>query len=236
MFNFKNRKMKKIVLTFLLVFPLLFTACDNDNGPTVYMQLATLQPGVDTKYQFTAGEKTYVPLSTYNFGNYKPDRDNGQRVYIAYHGIENQEERQSTQEMIDLISIQNVLTKDVLVLNESNKNDIADEAIRLIGCSLTDGYLNLEFDFYSSMDATKVATINLVDNQLDQDDTQSQDELIPLEVRLTNPGNNVTLQRALVSFYLGNYNPASITGKNGINLRIRTFYGIKKITLKVASK
>lgn len=217
--------MKKYVLFLALVFPLLFTSCDTgDDSPALYVKMATLQDGVDTKYQFFSSGKTYIPLSNFDYGNYKPNREIGQRVWIAYYEVDKQpiQATNSTQEMIDLVSIQNVLTKDVLVLDESNKDDIGDLPIRPIAMNLRDGYLNIEFNFYVPITGEENPVVNLVDNQLPDAPTVGTDNMIPLEIRMTGPTENVRLARGIVSFYLGAYDPTEASGKSGIKLRVKT--------------
>lgn len=217
--------MKKYVLFLALVFPLLFTSCNTgDDSPALYVKMATLQDGVDTKYQFFAFGKTYVPLGKFNYGNYEPNREIGQRVWIAYYKVDKQptQTTNSTPEIIDLVSIQNVLTKDVLVLNEDNKDDIGDAPIRPVGMTLRDGYLNIEFDFYVPITGDEKPVINLVDNQLPDAPTAGTDNMIPLEIRMTGPTENARLARGIASFYLGAYDPTEASGKSGIKLRVKT--------------
>lgn len=217
--------MKKYSFILTLILPLFFlSSCglfdSGDDAPVLNMRLATLEPGVDTKFQFIVGGITYVPLNSNTFGNYKPLREEGQRVYIGYYLVDNADANKKMQR-IDLVSIQNVLTKDVVVLNEDNKNDIGDQRVTIKGLYLEDGYLNVQVSFYMSTVSSEAPTIDLVNNQVNPQEGVTTN-LVPLDLRVTNPGKDAQLVTALASFYLGAYDPNNIPDKEGISLRVKT--------------
>lgn len=212
-------KKNKLSLLFIITLSCLLFSCDNsDNEPTIYQTLSTVRVLDNSKYLFIADEDTLYPKETIN----SYEAEDGQRALIRFQFIEPKTSNYDAD--INVINIQNYLTKNVIDLTPENQDSIGNDISKPYHISLSkDEYLNIAT--YIPISETPVL-VNLINNTLET----PNDNFTHLEFRMNNKSSSYnSIGKTIICFKLGNYAP-SITGKS-IKLKIKTEEGQEEYTI-----
>ena len=198
------KKFEQVVSVFALFLLFSVTGCidDNDDQPPRYLELGKTAEGqYDVPVVITDSEK--ILRIEEHAGDF--DFEYSKRVLLKYEitGDEGREERdaENTDSGFDysvkVLSIQEVVTKQVVELNEENRDTIGSDPLFVNDIWLGGGYLNIDFSFYGD---GKVHYINVVKDPEEQPEDETE---IHLEIRHDARGDDFRQRyRGLMSFYL----------------------------------
>ncbi|MFW6267719.1 MAG: hypothetical protein ACOC1E_01160 [Marinilabiliaceae bacterium] len=209
------KKFGQIVFALLWLFSVTGCIDDNDDQPPRYLELGkTAEDQYDVPVVITDSE-TVLRIEEYA-GDF--DFEESERVLIKYEitGEQDREERddQNTDSegdyTVKALSIQEVVTKQVVELNEENRDTIGSDPLFVNDIWLGGGYLNIDFSFYGD---EKVHYINVVK---DPDEQPEEETEIHLEIRHDARGDDFRQRyRGLMSFYLDSL---EVEGANSVKL------------------
>ena len=231
--------MKKLKFTTLILFvalmPLL-VSCLDDDEPESTLVISTIKvPNADSKafyFLLDNGKKMYPGIN--NLGGSYELKD-GQRAFVLFQELE--EQQPGYDYNIEVEQIENVLTKDIVDLDDNNKNTIGDDKINATYMWIAQGYLTIEFQVLNNYSNENKHTLNLVVNKLTPPKANGaeEDEYINLEFRhndnddSNNNSNSISgdLQEGYVSFKLDKI-ADQIKTKKGLKIRVKTIYDNEK--------
>ncbi len=215
--------MKKLNLFLLPALALLsLAACDNDSDGDYYtgIALVSVMPLENGSYYFQQDNGQSIYPSINLVSNYKIQQKD-QRAFIYYKLLNAQEIGYDYN--IKLYGIENILTKDILIISSQDELDkIGDDPINITKAWVGDGYLNVCFQFPFTPES-KPHYINIIQNKIDNSSISNFEDGIVLEFR-HNAYNNINgiLTNGVAAFKLNDtINP---NNKN-IYLRIKTLSG-----------
>ncbi|MGM0375862.1 MAG: hypothetical protein ACQEQ0_03740 [Bacteroidota bacterium] len=203
------------VFTIILLFSVSGCIDDNDDQPPRYLELVTTVEGQYDDPVVVTDSETVLRIEEYS-GDF--DFESSERILLKYEitGEEGREDHddQNTDSGVDysvkVISIQEVVTKQVVELNEENRDTIGSDPLFVNDIWLGGGYLNIDFSFYGD---DKVHYINVVKDPAEQSDDETE---IHLEVRHDARGDDFRQRyRGLMSFYLDSL---EVEEKNNLKL------------------
>lgn len=201
------------VFTLILMFVVTGCIDDNDDQPPRYLELGKTADGqYDVPVVITDSENV-LRIEEYS-GDF--DFEHSERVLLKYEitGEEDGRDEQTSDSDFDysvkVLSIQEVVTKQVVELNEENRDTIGSDPLFVNDIWLGGGYLNIDFSFYGD---GKVHYINVVK---DPDEQPEEETEIHLEIRHDARGDDFRQRyRGLMSFYLDSL---EIDGANNLKL------------------
>jgi len=186
-----------------------FTSCldDDDDSTPQYMELGVTEYGPgNEKLVFTDSEST-LQLRDYPAGFEFTD---SVRVLMTYSVIETGGEDYIYDYMVDAFSIQEVVVKNIIELNEENRDTIGTDPLYINNIWISGGYLNVDFSF-DGYDG--VHYINVVKDPEEQTGEETE---IYLQVRHDGRGDeSINRYVGLMSF---NLEPLRVEGTNKVTL------------------
>jgi hypothetical protein len=220
---------------FLPVVSAMLVACsllscssflNDDDPPTTSLAIATVKVVEGNDYYFGLDDgDTMYPVDKSSIPGYKVK--DGQRA-LVYFSLTDQEV-EGYDYTIRVLGIEDVLTKDVILLTEEVADSIGDDKINAVSIRLSKEYLTIQFRLLGTGNPNKPHMLNLVQNlttpeEAEADNVKDSDdgEYLNLEFR-HNAFDDAPMQLSenYVSFKLNN---ALIDGKKGIKIRVNTLY------------
>ena len=217
------RKFKLIALAAVLtLIPTLQSCLDNDDSNYPSLAISTIKTleGVDKGYYFGLDDnKKMYPGDTTALRNYAVI--DGQRAFVSFYFLE--EPKAGYDYNVRVQQIINILTKDIVDLTEENAEDIGDNKINATKLWVTQGYLNIEFQFFGTNNPDKKHFLNLVRNTLATGEN-NEEGYISLEFR-HNIKNDTPdgLNEGYVSFKLDKI-AEEMKDAKGLIVRVKTLY------------
>ncbi|MDK2840692.1 MAG: hypothetical protein PWQ17_197 [Anaerophaga sp.] len=213
MSNLLKMEKRTMRTTLLAVVSFMFfaglTSCldDDDDSVPQYMELGVTEYGPDNeKLVFTDAETT-LQLRDYPAGFEFTD---SVRILMKYSVFKTGDENDIYDYMVDALSIQNIVLKDIIELNEENRDTIGTDQFFINDIWISGGFLNVDFAFYGN---DEVHYFNVVK---DPDDQTGDETEIYLQVRHNARGDKmINRYRGLMSFYL---EPLQVEGYNKVTL------------------
>lgn len=178
-------------------FGLLFTGClddDNDTTRPQYLELGITKLGPEEQMQVVTDSDLTLEFASYP-ASYEFEEDT--RVMLKYSVNEQGEEGDSYDYLVDVYSVQDVVLKDIVELNEENRDTIGTDQLVVNDVWVSGGFLNIDFTFYGD---DKTHYINVVKDPDEQSDDPSEVHLqIRHDARDDEP---LKRYRGMMSFYL----------------------------------
>jgi hypothetical protein len=230
MFNFLQEKsvMKKVVFAVLVaMFGFLATGClddSNDSTPPQYLEMGVVETGAaDELFVVTDSELTL------RLAAYSADFDfvDGKRIVLEYSVKERAAESEDYDYLVNVHSVQEVVTKEIVELDEESRDTIGSDQIYINEIWVSAGYLNIDFSFYGN---DKTHFINVVKDPEEQPADVTE---ILLQVRHdARDDAMVSRYRGLMSFYLESL---QVEGADKVSLVFenQNFYAAPYSTLEI---
>ncbi|MGQ1889769.1 NigD1/NigD2 family lipoprotein [Thermophagus sp. OGC60D27] len=184
------------------------TSClDDDDSTPHYLELGVTDYGPDDQPLVITDSETTLQLRNSPVGF---DFDDSVRVLMKYSIIQPGSENDVYDYLADALSIQEVVTDSILVLDQISRDTIGSDYIYIDQIWISGGFLNLRFAFYGD---NKTHDINMVIDPEEQTDDENK---IYLQVR-HNKRNDSEVSRywGLISFYL---DPLQVEGHDKVTL------------------
>lgn len=225
-------KLKSIAffLAIPLLLPVLQSCLDDDDSPSESFVISTLNvPDPESNdFYFTLDDgKKMFPGDTRGLGDYK--LIDGQRAFVIFNEIDQKVEGYDYN--IQIKRIEDILTKDIITLNDENVEEVGDDKINSTYMWITPDlkYLTIEFQYLGTHSKDKKHFLNLVINELETEPTTSADnDYIELEFRHNDEGDVPNqLGEGYVSFKLDEIKE-QMEGKKGLRIRVNTIYNAEK--------
>lgn len=144
----------------VLIFFIIFASCSNDNEDSLdqfTVSLATVNPISDKKdsYYLTLddGSTIWPSMSSISYS-----AKANQRVIINYTPLAN--ESMGYDHSVKINSLQEILTAQIISINNDNAEIIGDEPIKILDLWIGDNYLNIHFMI--NVGGNKSHLINLI--------------------------------------------------------------------------
>lgn len=217
------KKFKLIALAAVLtLIPTLQSCLDNDDSNYPSLAISTIKTleGVDKGYYFGLDDnKKMYPGDTTAIHNYAIVE--GQRAFVYFHFLD--EPKAGYDYNVKVQQIINILTKDIVDLTEENAEDIGDNKINATNFWITQGYLNIEFQYFGTNNPDKKHFLNLVRNTLATDEN-GEEGYISLEFRHNIKSDTPDrLGEGYVSFKLDKI-AEEMKDAKGLIVRVKTLY------------
>lgn len=202
----------------LILTPLLQSCLDDDDN--YYVTIATFRTNEDVGNYFTMDNG-----KTLHTQQVISSLEDGQRVNISFDILE--EDVNGYDYTIKVRGLEKILTKPTITMTEETADSIGDDKINIIGIWLGDGYLNINYQFIGSRYSTKPHMINLVNNQIEGTDEESEEGYLSLEFRHNAYGDNSgDVLNGIVSFK----GPFKEEDLSGLKVRYNSIYNGVKYT------
>ncbi|MFO8000310.1 MAG: NigD-like C-terminal domain-containing protein [Marinilabilia sp.] len=189
--------MKKIILACVLgAFMGVMTGCwdNNNDSPSQYLELGKTGTAEDGDPMVVTDSDLTLKLTDYSENL---DFDEVERVLLKYELDEEGGDEDDYDYIVNVIRIQEVVTKDIVEINEENRDTIGTDPLFLNDIWIAGGYLNIDFSFYGD---DKTHYINIVK---DPDEQTGEETEIYLQVRHDDRDDDALQRyRGLMSFYL----------------------------------
>ena len=153
--------MHKLFLLFLLVFPLLFTSCDDNDGYSLdkfWVSMATVEnPNNSHSFylRLDNGDKLWTAATSLH--SYRPKT--GQRILADYTILSDRPDSVGYKHDVKLNNAYNILTKSVFDITPATQDSIGNDPIGIRDMWIGGGFLNVRFYFEAN---NKRHFINLV--------------------------------------------------------------------------
>lgn len=223
-------KSRAFFLAILVLLPFLQSCLDDDDSPSESFVISTLNvPDPESKdFYFTLDDgKKMFPSDTRGLGDYK--LIDGQRAFVIFNEIDQKVEGYDYN--IQIKRIEDILTKDIITLNDENVKEIGDDKINSTYMWITPDlkYLTIEFQYLGTHSKDKKHFLNLVINELKAEPRESpENDYIELEFRHNDEGDAPNrLGEGYVSFKLDEIKE-QMEGKKGLRIRVNTIYNAEK--------
>ncbi|WP_044084526.1 NigD1/NigD2 family lipoprotein [Marinilabilia salmonicolor] len=154
-----------------------FTSClddDQESTPMRYLEMGIVKMGDTDEIRVFTDSELLLELDSYPTGF---DYEEDQRVMIQYSVSKLNQESEDYDYLVDVSSVQEVRLKDVIELNEENRDTIGDDQIYINEVWVSGDFLNVDFYFYGD---GEVHYINVVKDPEEQTDDPSK---VYLQVR-----------------------------------------------------
>ena len=175
--------MKHRLLQLGLVLMILTTtvSCSKNDGYSLgkfYISVATVNKIDSHTFDLTLdnGQKLWPAASNFSW-NFNYNLKDSQRVFVNYTLLSDQYGKYD--HMVKVNDMWNILTKDVITLNNDNLQEVGHDPIRINDLWVANDFLNIGFLF--NYGGIRPHTVNLVRNQLTQLD--DGEEVLELEFR-----------------------------------------------------
>ncbi|GEM_PF-3140751 len=184
--------MKKMKLTWrcliaILIFIPFIQSCElsDDNYPwsdADKVTITTIKALNDTEdndefyFLIDGGKKMYADISMYKY-NY--DFKDGQRAFVYVKLLS--EEIPGYDYNAEVVYIENILTKNVIDMDEETVDSIGNDKINIIKAWYGGGHININFQFKGTTNPRELHMVNLVRNQMEE--IQEENEYLILEFR-----------------------------------------------------
>lgn len=235
------KKFRIIVLATLVVtlIPFLQSCLDSGNDNDDYfvtcpdggkLAIGTVivpDPAASRNFYFALDEGIKVfPGDTTAIRSFQPK--DGQRVFIGY--LKNEVEIPGYEINGRIFTIENILTKEIIPLTAETADSIGDDRINVTTHSLTNEYLTIECQYFSSQNANKKHMLNLVENKTI--DKEEEDGYILLEFRHNAfKDEPLKIGPSIVSFRLTHIAEKMKEAK-GVKVRVNTINdGVKSLQI-----
>lgn len=221
------KKLRLYLVALILAFlwmPLLQSCMDNDSKLSSRFTIGTLKIIEGNEYFFNLdeGDKMY-PSDTSYIHNYT--LIDGQRVFIHFLPLE--EDVPGYEYNVQLIQLQNILTKDIIPLTEETADSIGNDRVNIADPWISGDYLNIEYQYYHSNNEAKRHMLNLVINET-PDAPAPEDGYINLEFRHNAYDDEQrTTGWGIISFKLEEI-ADQLQGKKGLKILVNSIYDGKR--------
>ncbi len=171
------------------------TSCLNDDEETRprYAEMGSTEMSAEDEPLVTTDSDLTLKLKSS-----PSDFEENQRVMITYSIDQEGGESDVYDYLVDVYSLQDVVTKEIMVLNEENRDTIGEDQIAINDIWIAGGYLNVEFFFHGT--GQEVHYINVVKDPEEQGEDPTE---IFLQVRHDARGEEMLERyRGIMSFHL----------------------------------
>lgn len=173
------KKISWIIGIFLTGVFAFISSCDDDSGYSLgkyWISIATVEPLSENTYALILdnGKRLWPAASDVR---YIPKEN--QRVYVNYTILSDQEG--AYDHYIKVNDIWNILTKQIIELNQENADSIGNDPARINQIWVGSDYLNIDFMF--NYGGIRPHAINLVKNTLEENGSDDSENIITLEFR-----------------------------------------------------
>lgn len=187
-----------------------FTSClddDQESTPMRYLEMGIVKMGNADEIRVLTDSELLLELDSYPTGF---DYEEDQRVMLQYSVSKLNQESADYDYLVDVYSVQEVRLKDVIELNEENRDTIGDDQIYINEVWVSGDFLNVDFYFYGD---GEVHYINVVKDPEEQTDDPSK---VYLQVRHdARDDDMVERYRGIMSFKL---EPLQVVDLNEVEL------------------
>lgn len=200
------------------------TSCDDKDGYSLgnfKFEIATVEPLSHDTYALILdnGDRLWPAASDVA---YLPKAN--QRVFVNYTILSDQQGEYA--HYVKINDIWNVLTKNVIELNEANADSIGNDPIKLNSMWIGGDYLNVDLMF--NYGGVRPHLFNLVNNTLNPD---TLDGVVELELRHNAYGSqNMELFEAIACFNLKPFRQENVDSVN-FSIKVMDWDGVKDIDL-----
>jgi hypothetical protein len=185
------------VLSVALFVGVSFTSClddDEESTPVRYLEMGIVKIGDSDEVRVLTDSELLLELDSYPTSF---DYEAEQRVMIQYSVSDRNQESSEYDYLVDVYSVQEVRLKDVIELNEENRDTIGEDQIYINEVWVSGDFLNIDFQFYGD---GEVHYINVVKDPDEQTDEVSK---VYLQVRHdAREDEMVDIYRGIMSFRL----------------------------------
>ena len=207
--------MKKSIFYLILALPILFSACNNDDGysSNQWLSIATVEnPDNHTVFHFVRDDSVRLWTAASAYPNYRPKE--GQRIIVNYTILNDKPAGSEYNHDVRLNDVYEILTKGIFDITPETQDSIGNDPLRVTDMWIGSNYLNVEFTF---LGFDKIHFINLVaDAEKTYDDGK-----IHLEFRHNANKDYATYRRnGIVSFDLRSLQ--SLTTESSVGIVIHT--------------
>lgn len=202
-----EKKTMKTILRTVVVFTLMLVvaSCLDDDSSPQYLELGTTELGPDDEPLVITDSENTLQLV-----NPPSNFDDSVRVLLRYSVEETGDENNIYDYLVKAHSIQDVVTKDIIELNEENRDTIGSDDIYINDIWISGGFLNVDFAFYGN---DEVHYINVVKDPEEQSEDES---VVYLQVRHNNRDDEKLYRyRGLMSFYI---EPLQVEGADEVKI------------------
>ncbi len=202
--------MRRLLMAALVgAFLIGFTGCldDDDDNILYYLELGVVDGETEEDFLIVTDSDTKLKLLNY------PDDfeiEDGKRVLIKYVIKDQASAGNNYDYLVNVYSLENVIVKDIIELNEENRDTIGTDPFVINSIWIEGGFLNVDFTFLGS---DKVHYINMVK---DPEEQEGNDTRIYLQVRHKSNGDLPYQRfRGIMSFLL---EPLRVEGSSMVTL------------------
>jgi hypothetical protein len=202
--------MRRLLLAALVGSLLIgFTGCldDDDDNLVYYLELGVVDGDNEGDFLIVTDSDTKLKLLNY------PDDfeiEDGKRVLIKYVIEDSSSAGGDYDFLVNAYSLENVIVKNIIELNEENRDTIGTDPLVINSIWIEGGFLNVDFTF---MGADKIHYINMVKDPEEQEGNETR---IYLQVRHKNNGDLPYQRfRGIMSFLL---EPLQVEGSSMVTL------------------
>lgn len=211
-------KFYKYILALIITVTgvLNFASCSDDGYDlgNFTVSLATVNP-IDTEtgtYYLTLDNGATLWPAASNV-NYSPKAN--QRVVVNYTLLSDQVGEYD--HYVKINGLDEILTKDIINLTPENEEEVGNDLIKILDMWTGDDYLNIHFRI--NIGGSITHTINLVQNQLEESGSQSEENVIELELR--HNANGDTEKYSITNYAAFDLRPFKATGAGSVKLVIK---------------
>lgn len=184
-------------LSVALIFGIGFTSCLDDtqeSSPVQYLEMGVVKMGASDEVRVLTDSGLLLEFVNYP-AEFEYEEDT--RIMVNYSVNEEGDEADEYDYLVDVYSIQEVKLKDIVELNDVNRDTIGDDQIFIDDIWVSGDFLNIDFSFYGN---GEIHYINVVKDPEEQTDDLSK---IYLEVRHDGQGDEMLERyRGIMSFRL----------------------------------
>lgn len=224
--------MKKMKLTWrclmaTLIFIPLIQACDwldDDDDWANKMTIVTIKAVNDTEnndefyFLIDGGKKMYADTKRYS-SNY--DFKDGQRAFVYINLLS--EEIPGYDYNAELVYIENILTKNVIDLNEEIVDSIGNDKINITYAWYGGDHVNIQFEFFGTTNPKELHMVNLVRNEMEE--IQEEGDYLIVEFR-HNAHNDYPNERLTgIASFRPPFAKDDTKQYKGLMIRTNTIYG-----------
>lgn len=204
-----------------------FTSClddDQESTPMRYLEMGIVKMGDADEIRVLTDSELLLELDSYPTGF---DYEEDQRVMLQYSVSKLNQESADYDYLVDVYSVQEVRLKDVIELNQENRDTIGDDQIYINEVWVSGDFLNVDFYFYGD---GEVHYINVVKDPEEQTDDPSK---VYLQIRHdARDDDMVERYRGIMSFKL---EPLQVADLNEVELIFKNqgFYAMPYSQIEV---
>ncbi len=219
------RKFNFFIAALLLCISIVLTSCDDKEGHSLghfKFDIATVDSLSHNTYALILDNGDRLWPAAFDVA-YLPKSN--QRVFVNYTILSDQQGEYA--HYVKINDIWNILTKNVIELNDTNAHIIGNDPIKLNSMWIGGDYLNVDLMF--NYGGVRPHLFNLVNNTLEPGDENN--DVVELELRHNAYGSqSLELFEAIVCFNLKPFRQENVDSVN-FSIKVMDWDGVKNIDL-----